>query len=149
MKKFHFSMETVLRYKEQRLDALRTEHAAAIARVREQEAVVENLIKCFDRVNREYREKKELGMTVADAMSYDIMLRAQEVKIQNAEKELKELRQVEEQKREEVIEAKTEKATIEKLREKKLAAYHKQEQKMEEQMIDEFVSTMRVSSRTH
>lgn len=149
MKKFHFSMETVLRYKEQRLDALRTEHAAAIARVREQEAVVENLIKCFDRVNREYREKKELGMTVADAMSYDIMLRAQEVKIQNAEKELKELRQAEEQKREEVIEAKTEKATIEKLREKKLAAYHKQEQKMEEQMIDEFVSTMRVSSRTH
>lgn len=149
MKKFHFSMETVLRYKEQRLDALRTEHAAAIARVREQEAVVDNLIKCFDRVNREYREKKELGMTVADAMSYDIMLRAQEVKIQNAEKELIDLRHAEEQKREEVIEAKTEKATIEKLREKKLAAYHKQEQKMEEQMIDEFVSTMRVSSGTH
>ncbi len=149
MKKFHFSMETVLRYKDQRLDALRTEHAAAIAKVRDQEAVVENLVKCFDRVNREYREKKEHGMTVADAMSYDIMLRAQEVKIHNAENELEVFRQEEEKKREEVIEAKTEKATIEKLKEKKLAAYHKQEQKVEEQLIDEFVSTMRVSSGTH
>lgn len=149
MKKFHFSMETVLRYKEQRLDALRTEHAAAIARVREQEAVLEELVGCFNRVNREYREKKECGMTVADAMSYDIMLRAQEVKIRSAEEELEVRRQEEERKREQVIEAKTEKATIEKLKEKKLAAYHKQEQKVEEQMIDEFVSTMRVSSGAH
>ena len=43
MKKFHFSMEMVLRYQEQRLDALRAEHAAAIARTREQETVVDRL----------------------------------------------------------------------------------------------------------
>ena len=41
MKKFRFSMETVLHYREQLLDALRIEHAAALARVREQEAKVD------------------------------------------------------------------------------------------------------------
>lgn len=147
MKKFHFSMETVLRYQEQRLDALRTEHAAALAKVREQEDVVESLVKCFNRVNEEYRVRKENGMTVADAMSFDIMLRAQETKIHNAEKELEVLRRAEENKRNEMIAAKTDKATIEKLKEKKFDAYRKQQEKAEEQMIDEFVSTMRVASR--
>ena len=68
-------------------------------------------------------------MTVADAMGYDLMLRTQEKEIQAAAKALEELRRVEEQKREAVIAAKRDKATIEKLKEKKLDAYHKQEQK--------------------
>ena len=141
MKKFHFSMEMVLRYQEQRLDALRAEHAAAIAKVREQEAVVDCLTQRFRSVNEEYRVRKSHGMTVADAMGYDLMLRTQEKEIQAAAKVLEELRRAEE-----VIAAKTDKATIEKLKEKKLDAYHKQEQKNEEQMIDEFVSAARVVS---
>ena len=147
MKKFHFSMEMVLRYQEQRLDALRAEHAAAIAGTREQETVVDRLTQSFRSVNEEYRVRKAHGMTVADAMGYDLMLRTQEKEIQAAAKALEELRRVEDQKREAVIAAKRDKATIEKLKEKKLDAYHKQEQKNEEQMIDEFVSAARVVSR--
>ena len=37
MKKFSFSLETVLDYKNQVLDALRTEHGAILAQVRAQE----------------------------------------------------------------------------------------------------------------
>ena len=43
MKKFRFSLETVLDYKNQALDALRAEHGAILAQVRAQEAVVEGL----------------------------------------------------------------------------------------------------------
>lgn len=148
MKKFRFSMETVLHYREQLLDTLRIEHAAAMARVREQEAVVAALEQRFTEVNEEYRQKKEQGMTIADAVGYDLMLRVQEKEIQKALATLSLRKKEEEIKRNEVIEAKTDKATIEKLKEKKLKLYQKAIQKSEEQFIDEFVSNARVMARS-
>ena len=59
-------MEMVLRYQEQRLDALRAEHAAAIARTREQETVVDRL-RSFRSVNGNIVSAKAHGITVADA----------------------------------------------------------------------------------
>ena len=41
MKKFKFSLDTVLDYKQQVLDALRGEHAVILAQVRAQEEVLE------------------------------------------------------------------------------------------------------------
>lgn len=144
MKKFRFSMETVLHYREQLLDTLRIEHAVAIARVREQEAVVAALQQRFDEVNQEYREKKQQSMTIADAVGYDLMLQVQEMEIQKAQETLALRKREEESKRNEVIHAKTDKATIEKLKEKKWQLYQKSVQKSEEQFIDEFVSNARV-----
>lgn len=144
MKKFRFSMETVLHYREQLLDTLRIEHAAAIARVREQEEVVAALQKRFNEVNEEYRNKKQQGMTIADAVGYDLMLRVQEKEIDQARETLALRKKEEESKRNEVIHAKTDKATIEKLKEKKWKLYQKSVQKSEEQFIDEFVSNARV-----
>ena len=144
MKKFRFSMETVLHYREQLLDSLRIEHAAAIARVREQEAVVQTLQQQFDEVNAEYRDRKQQGMTIADAVGYDLMLRVQVKEIEKANDELRARKRAEESKRKEVIHAKTDKATIEKLKEKKYQLYQKAVQKSEEQFIDEFVSNARV-----
>ena len=54
------------------------------------------------------------------------------------------LRKQEEAKRAEVVEAKKETSSIEKLREKKLENYNKAIQKSEEAMIDEFVTTKRI-----
>lgn len=144
MKKFRFSMETVLHYREQMLDALRAEHAATITRVREQEREVEALNQKFDEINAEYRQKKMEGMTIADAVIFDGVLRVQENEIQKALRVLEECRRAEEVKRSEVIAARTDKATVEKLREKKLDSYRKAMEKREEQFIDEFVSTTRV-----
>ncbi len=144
MKKFRFSMETVLHYREQMLDALRAEHAATITRVREQEREVEALNQKFDEINAEYRQKKMEGMTIADAVIFDGVLRVQENEIQKALRVLEECRRAEEAKRSEVIAARTDKATVEKLREKKLDSYRKAMEKREEQFIDEFVSTTRV-----
>ena len=144
MKKFRFSMEAVLHYREQMLDALRAEHAATITRVREQEREVEALNQKFDEINAEYRQKKMEGMTIADAVIFDGVLRVQENEIQKALRVLEECRRAEEVKRSEVIAARTDKATVEKLREKKLDSYRKAMEKSEEQFIDEFVSTTRV-----
>ena len=101
MKKFRFSLDTVLDYKQQVLDSLRAEHGAILTQVREQERVVDGL-------EEEYRQEDG-----------------------------------EEKKRTQVVEARKETATIEKLREHKLEDYRKAEQKAEEQRIEEFVTTAR------
>ena len=68
----------------------------------------------------------------------------QAVKLEVRDAVLEDLRRQEEAKRAQVVEAKKETASIEKLREKKLESYNKAMQKSEEAMIDELVSTKRV-----
>lgn len=143
MKKFRFSLETVLDYKNQALDALQTEHAAILARVRAQERVVEELESEHRQSDAEFTRRKLEGITVVDAMSYETYLRSLERKLQAENRRLEELRHREEEKRSQVVEARKETATIEKLKEHKLEDYRKAEQKAEEQQIEEFVSTTR------
>ena len=61
--------------------------------------------------------------------------------------QLKELRKKEEDKRNEVVEAKKETSSIDKLKEKKLDAYNKEVQKEDERFIEEFVATKRAMAR--
>ena len=56
---------------------------------------------------------------------------------------LEELEAEAEKRREAMVEAKKETSSIEKLKEKKLEAYHKEEAKSEELFIEEFVSSTR------
>ena len=146
MKKFKFSLDTVLSYKQQVLEALQGEHALALAAVREQEALLENLWKQYRDYNAEYRRRAEEGLPLTEALMYQNGLRAAEQEIQRATRRLEELRAEEEKRREKVVEAKKDTSSIEKLREKKLDAYHKAEAKSEEAFIEEFVSTMRVNA---
>lgn len=143
MKKFRFSLETVLDYKQQILDSLRAEHGAILAQVREQEGVVAGLEEDHQREDGEFTRRKLEGITILDAMGYEQHLRALERAIQEEQRKLDALRRQEEKKREQVVEAKKETATIEKLKEHKLDDYRKAEQKAEEQRIEEFVTTTR------
>ena len=139
MKKFRFSLETVLDYKQQVLDALRIEHAAAQAKARAQEERLRSLERQHEELDAEFSQRKLEGITVLDAMKYEQYLRAAERAIEEAEAVLEDLRRQEEAKRAQVVEAKKETASIE----KKLSGYNKALQKSEEAMIDEFVSTKR------
>ena len=58
---------------------------------------------------------------------------------------MEELKKREEAKRAEVVEAKKESSSIEKLKERKLEAYHKEEAKSEERFIEEFVGVTRLA----
>ena len=143
MKKFRFSLETVLDYKNQALDALRAEHGAILAQVRAQERVIADLEAEHREADEDFTQRKLEGITVLDALSFEQYLRALERKLQVEYYKLEELRRREERKRDQVVEARKETATIEKLKEHKLEDYRKAEQKDEEQRIEEFVSTTR------
>lgn len=146
MKKFKFSLDTVLSYKQQVLEALQGEHALALAAVREQEALLEALWQEYRDYNAEYRRRAEEGLVLTEALMYQNGLRAAEQEIQRQTQRLEELQAEEEKKREKVVEAKKDTSSIEKLKEKKLDAYHKAEAKSEEAFIEEFVSTMRINA---
>lgn len=143
MKKFKFSLDSVLSYKEQVLDALRGEHAAILAQVREQEERLEAVWREYRGYDAEYTQRKAEGITISDAMIYQSGLRALERDIQRETDRLEELRKLEEAKRQEVVDAKIDTSSLEKLKEKKLDLYNKAVQKSEENLIDEFVSSRR------
>ena len=143
MKKFRFPLDTVLSYKQQVLDALRGEHAAILAEVHTQEEWVEHLWQEYRAYSEEYRQRSAEGLVMTEALMYQTGLRSIEREIQRETEKLDALRAKEEAKRAEVVEAKKETSSIEKLREKKLDAYHKAEAKSEELFIEEFVSAAR------
>lgn len=144
MKKFRFSLETVLDYKQQVLESLQIEHAAIQAKVRAQEERLRGLEEQHWELDAEFSQRKLKGIAILDAMKYEQYLRATERAIEEAEAVLEDLREQEEAKRSEVVEAKKETSSIEKLRERKLDGYNKALRKSEEAMIDELVSTKRV-----
>ena len=144
MKKFRFSLETVLEYKQQVLETLQTEHGAILARVREQEQHIEELEAAYRALSHEFNSRKAEGLTILDAIKYEQYLRSSERQIEEAYEHLRQLQKQAEKKRAEVVEAKKETSSIEKLREKKLEGYNKAIQKSEEALIDEFVTTKRI-----
>ena len=143
MKKFKFSLDSVLSYKQQVLDALQGEHAVILARLREQEEMLEAVWRDYRSCDDEYRQRKTEGMTITDALMYQNGLRALEQEIQRETEKLEVLQKQEEKKRQEVVDAKIDTSSIEKLKEKKLDLYNKEVAKSEEVLIDEFVSSAR------
>ena len=139
MKKFKFSLDSVLSYKQQVLDALKGEHAEILAQVHAQEDVLEAVWQEYRDCNEEYCRRKTEGMTITDALVYQNGLRVLDRNIQRETDKLEELRRKEEKKRQEVVDAKIDTSSIEKLKEHKLEDYNKAVQKDEEKLIDEFV----------
>jgi flagellar FliJ protein len=147
MKKFQFSLETVLTYKNEVLEALQGEHAILLGQVHEQEERLDKVVQWYQTYNEEYRMRKQEGMTILDAMEYEQGLRVLESDIQRETLRLEDLKAKEEKKRAEVVQAKVETSSLDKLKEKKLGDYQKAVQKDEEQKVEEFVSTTRVMAR--
>lgn len=145
MKKFRFSLESVLDYKQQELDARKAEQVAAQAAVLRQEKVLADARERYTGLSREFQEKAQSGLKAAEAMTYEMGLRVLEAEIQQEVGRLEELQRIKEAKRAAVVEARQESASLEKLREKKLESYRKDVQKSEERLIDELVSAARVS----
>jgi flagellar FliJ protein len=147
MKKFNFPLDTVLNYKDQVLENLKTEHAQILAGVAQQEKRIEELMEKSQGAAVRYREDTLCGVTVNIMREYERYITFIQQRIVTEQGILLKLKKKEEQKRIEVIEAKKEKASIDKLKEKKLNQYNKDVLKSEELFIEEFVSnTMSVRS---
>lgn len=145
MKQFRFSLESVLDYKQQVLDARKAEQAAAQADVLRQEEILADAQGRYACLSQEFQAKTQSGLKVAEAMTYEMGLRVLEAEILRETERLEELKRIKESKRAEVVEAKQESASLEKLREKKLESYRKDVQKSEERLIDELVGAARIS----
>ena len=148
MKKFKFSLDTVLSYKQQVLDALQGEYAQAMAEVHAQEALLETLWQTYRNYSEEYRNRSREGIPMTEVLMYQSALRAGEQTIQRETKRLEELEAEAERRREKMVDAKKETSSIEKLKERKLDDYHKAEAKSEELFIEEFVSSARARAET-
>jgi flagellar FliJ protein len=140
MKKFNFPLNTVLNYKDQALDNLKSEHAQILAKVARQEKKIDDLIEQREAACTNYRETMKTGLSINVMRESENYITLMQQRILAEQKTLKKLQKREEQKRFEVVEARKEKASIEKLKEKKLAQYNKEVMRSEELFIEEFVS---------
>lgn len=146
MKKFQFSLDTVLDYKQQVLDGIQNEYSALLLEVRRQEERLRREQQNYAELNQEFREATSRGITVAAALNYENGLRFFEKRIAEEERLLAECQKKAEEKRRQLVEARQDTSSLEKLKDKKKEAYLKQVQKIEEQFIDELVSASRITT---
>ena len=147
MKKFDFRLEPVLKYKSDLLEVLKSEHAGAVKMVSEQNDVLQNLKNETKSSMLNFDEKKETGITIAEAGLYERYIFKQDQLIKAETAKLNHLMKVESEKRDKVVEAKKEMLTIEKLRDIKISEYKKQVQKENELFIEEFVSSANIKAK--
>ena len=143
MKKFYFSLGTVLSYKEQILDSLKNEHAQLLQKVIHQERLIEELKQRSKEIVAQMNEANATGQNISLIRNISLYLGSLEERIREEKERLILYRQAESKKKSEMILAKQEHASLEKLKEKKWEQYQAQVQKKEEQFIEEFVMNQR------
>ncbi len=87
-----------------------------------------------------FDEVKEKGAAIEDYRLFDMCIGRMEEIIDTEKERLKKLRQEEDAKKQEVVEAKVDTSKFEKLKEKKFQEYQKAVMKADELFIEEFVS---------
>ncbi len=143
MKKFSFRLEPVLKYKSDMLEILKNDHAESVKKVNEQNRVVEKL-KNEEQISvLNFDSKKANGITIAEAELYEKYIIRQNQLIKEETSKLNQLKKIEAEKREKMVEAKKEMLSIEKLKDIKINEYRKEEQKENELFIEEFISSMK------
>jgi flagellar FliJ protein len=134
-----------MEFKNQNLEYKKGEHGKAVMHLRVQENKIDSLMKKYECINCKFNDKKISGITVNEATEYASYLHTLENEISRETKHLDELKKVEEQKRNEVVEIKIETSSLEKLKEKKYEQYQKEYRKSEELFIEEFVMRQRIT----
>lgn len=141
MKKFEFSLGAVQRYKEQTLDLVKMEYAAAEAAVMEQKNVVAQLKESFAEKNRELKEKNAAGTNIFELQNVKSYLIYLQDEIDSAVIRQAKLESEAEKTKERMIQARVESASIDILKEKQLAEYNTAVKKSEDSFIEEFISS--------
>ena len=140
MKVFEFPLDKVLNYKEQIENNLKSEHAQIIKSIADKDKEKQELLGVYAQKARQREQQLESGLNAASFQMYDRYFQRIITEVEEKQDVIERLRTREESKRKEVIHARMETASIEKLKEKKLQEYEQAVQKSEEQMIEEFVS---------
>lgn len=143
MKKFSFSLNKVLDYKTQIEDSLRSEHAEAVKAVNEKEEKIQSMEDSYYRKIQELNDTKKNKCSIKELCIYEDYLSYSSQQIRREKDRLVTLQKKEQEEREEVIEAKKERRSIDLLKDKKKKEYDALAQKEEERFIEEFVVNSR------
>ncbi len=146
MKKFVFSLEKVLDFKQQTLDVKKSEIAILQMKVHEIESQIENLNEKYKASNAKMVEELKQGITQNDMANYKMYFTTLNDKIQLLLQSREKLLQLIEEKKKELVQINSEISGLEKLKDKQLEEYLKAKQKSEDLAIEEFVSQARGSA---
>ncbi len=147
MKKFQYRLETVLAYKTQVLDNLKTEHAAIIQNVNRKREEIRGLNQELAGYESRFDQAREEGISIESYRLFDMCIGRMEEIIDTEKERLKALRKQEDEKKQEVISAKVDTSKFEKLKEKKIIEYQKVAMKADEMFVEEFVSNAALRQR--
>lgn len=146
MKKFQFTLQSVMDFKSQRLEIEKNEHAKALAKVNEQERKIQDLRDQFNDLTRRFEDKKNAGFAIVEANLFMMALDTTTKEIERQGVVLSQLQKIEEERREIVVATKIEASSLEKIKEKKYEEYLNIEKKSDELFIEEFVSRQKICS---
>ena len=139
MKKFEFSLETVLGFKEQLADRLKHEYFV----LEQATAVAEQILAVLQEellaLQGELQQRMEETITMLDLKTYQQFIKKQKEKILQQQAVIIECEREQEAKREEIILMKIEITSVEKLKERRYEEYQETEKKQEERFVEEFV----------
>jgi flagellar FliJ protein len=151
LKKFHFTLEKLMDFRQQELDRQKNALSALQAERKKIDDEIENL---KVRIAQESEELKSVCLKGSQA--YDVAMRKRYIVTLQQEVHMKERQAAEKQKEIEaqldvVVEATKDVKTLEKLEEKQLEEYNLKAGKENEQFIEEFVSgqAVRENSAVH
>lgn len=147
MKKFAFALDKVLEFKRQYENSIRNEHAAIMHEIRLQEERFAELSAKDKEIRAQMQREQEAGCQILRIHTFEGYLEYLKGEMFRVTQRLKNLRFQEEQKRRELIAAKTDTTSIDKLKERKLEEYNYLVQKEQEQLIEEFVNHGLIAAR--
>lgn len=146
MKRFEFRLQKVLNYKNQILESLKHEHSAILMQIYHQESIIHELNSSYSASCKKCDEEKaSVAIKLEKVMQYESYLDGLNKRIEDELTVLADLRKKEEKKRAEVIIAKQDVESIEKLKEKQLDSYKRDLRTEQELIVEEFI-TNRISS---
>lgn len=145
MKKFEFSLEKVLSFKQQTLNVKLNELALFQMKLSELEKEIDDLNRRFIDTNRKMVEELQIGLNSNDISIYKMYFNTLNQKIQKYIEDKRQLLEIIAQKKADIVLANSEISGLEKLRDKQLDQYLKNKQKSDELAMDEYVNQVRSS----
>lgn len=147
MKKFSFSLQKVLDYKQQILGMLKSELTHMQMQRREIETNISARNHEFENTNHDLIDKMNGGMVAShDIAVYKGYLSKLNCKIQALEEEKCKLEEAITAKQNEVVQMKSDISGLERLKDKQVTEYRAQERKEQETLLEEFVSHTNIAA---
>lgn len=141
MKKFEFTLQRILDYRQSLLEREKNNLMALVAQRNELEEKIDSLEQRFLDYSNELRLTAEAGTTVFELQQLGVKIEAVQRSIKSCRKSLEELEQQIDQQREVVKEMSQDVSALEKLYEKQREEYDYATRKEEEERIAELISS--------